>query len=95
MNLSQDDADFFYRLMWDLQLFVNRRLGLLPKINTPEKYARLATPEKLKMRNALFEHPELIAEYVASNPERLSTRNWTSWPAGSASSPGNSWSSGS
>jgi hypothetical protein len=71
MKLSQDDADFFFRLMWGLQLFVNRRLGLLPKINTPEKYARLATPEKLEVRNALFEHPELIAEYVTSNPDRL------------------------
>ena len=72
MKLSHEDAELFYRLMWQLQFYVNERLGILPKTNTLEKYSRLPSGDKLKVRAALWEHPELIDAFVAANPGRLS-----------------------
>jgi hypothetical protein len=71
MILSPENAELFYRLMWQLQFFVNERLGILPKANTVEKYSRLASGDKLKVRAALWEHPELIDGFVAANPGGL------------------------
>ena len=72
MKLSPENAELFYRLMWQLQFFVNQRLDILPKANTVEKYSRLASEDKLKVRAALWEHPELIGAFVAANPGGLS-----------------------
>jgi hypothetical protein len=71
MKLSPENAELFYRLMWQLQFFVNERLGILPKANTLERYSRLASGDKLKVRAALWEHPELIDGFVAANPGEL------------------------
>jgi hypothetical protein len=72
MKLSPENAELFYRLMWQLQFFVNERLGIWPMANTLEKYSRLASEDKLQVREALFEHPELIDAFVAANPGGLS-----------------------
>jgi hypothetical protein len=72
MKLSPENAELFYRLMWQLQFTVNERLGILSKANTLEKYSRLASEDKLKVRAALWEHPELIDAFVAANPGGLS-----------------------
>jgi hypothetical protein len=56
MNLSPESAELFYRLMWQLQFTVNERLGIWPKANTLEKYSRLSSEDKLKVREALWEH---------------------------------------
>jgi len=72
MKLSPEDAGLFFRLMWQLHFFVNERLGIWPKANTLEKYGRLASEDKLKVREALFAHPDLIDAFVAANPGGLS-----------------------
>jgi hypothetical protein len=74
--------------MWGLQFFVGRRLGLAAKADTTEKYARLGSADKAPVRNALFQHPELIDEYLALNPEGLSpdelaiVRGWKRFVSG-------------
>jgi hypothetical protein len=72
MKLSPENAELFYRLMWQLQFSVNERLGIWPKTNTLGKYSTLPSEDKLKVREALFEHPELIDAFVAANPGGLS-----------------------
>jgi hypothetical protein len=72
MKLSPENAELFYRLMWQLQFTVNERLGILPKANTLDKFSRLASGDKLQVRAALWEHPELIDAFVAANPGGLS-----------------------
>jgi hypothetical protein len=72
MKLSPENIELFYLLMWQLQFFVNERLGILPKVNTLDKYTRLASEDKLKVREALWKHPELIDAFLAANPGRLS-----------------------
>jgi len=72
MILSEQDADLYFDLMWSLQLFVNRKLELLPEVTTKADYQRLPQEDKLEVREALYAEPELIDEYVQENPDRLS-----------------------
>jgi hypothetical protein len=61
--------------MWGLQRYVNRQRGILKDIPSPADYARLPTEKKLKVRDALWESPDLIDAYVESNPEALSSKD--------------------
>ena len=36
MKLSQQEADLFFKLMWALQFYVNRQLGLVPGVESVE-----------------------------------------------------------
>jgi len=72
MKLSKQDADLYFELMWSLQFFVNRKLGLLPDVTTVSIYQEQPQEEKLKVREALYEQPALIDEYVQENPDRFS-----------------------
>jgi hypothetical protein len=71
MKLSAQDAQLFFRLMWGLQLDVNRRQKVVPGVDSAEAYARLSTEEKLQVRGALWENPALIDVYVSENPDGL------------------------
>ncbi len=53
MKLSHEEADLFFRLMWELQFYVNRRLDILPDVESAEVYRTLGTNDKLKVRQAL------------------------------------------
>jgi len=72
VNLTKDDAALFFRLMWDLQFYVNRKLNILPDIGSAEDYARLGREAKRQVRDALYQHPDLIDDFVAENPANLS-----------------------
>jgi hypothetical protein len=72
MKLSKQDADLYFELMWSLQFFVNRKLGLLPDVPTVSDYQKLSQEEKMEVREALYEKPELIDEYVKENPDQFS-----------------------
>ena len=70
-TLTPADAAQFFRLRWALQAYVNRRLGLLPSITSPEQYAHVPSEEKLKVRRALWDDPKLLEDFIVSNPADL------------------------
>jgi len=72
MLVSQDDAAQFFRLMWGLQFYVSRQRKLLPELHSIEDYGRLDRQAKVSVRDALWEHPELIDAYVQANPDQRS-----------------------
>lgn len=72
MNIPPDDADQFFRLMWGLQFYVKEQRQLLPNITSCEAYIRLDGQEKSVVRDALWEHPELIDTYIQMNPDKRS-----------------------
>jgi len=82
MNLSQEDAALFFRLMWEMQFYANRNLNILPDVESVEAYGKLDSDDKLKVRDALYKHIDLLDEFVDKNPAGLSTdelrivRNW-------------------
>lgn len=71
MRISKEDADLFFRLMWELQFYVNQQLAIIPDVNSVEQYTQLDGHERLEVRDALWEHPELIEAYVEENPHNL------------------------
>ena len=72
MNLSLEDAQLFFDLMWGLQHYVNQQSGTLKNIQTAAEYGKLPTEKKLKVRAALWKSPNLIDDYLKENPESLS-----------------------
>ena len=89
MKLSPNEVALFYKLMWPLQFYVNQQLNLLPDVDSVETYANdYDFEEKLPVRNALYEHSELIDTFVAENPAHLTgeelalVRSWKKFVAG-------------
>lgn len=70
MFLRPDDGQLFLELMWKLQYFVNLKRRIIRNIAPPD-YVHLPGEERMKVRNALWEHPELIDAYVQENPDAL------------------------
>ena len=71
MKLSASDAKLFFDLLWSLQFFVNQRLGIIANINSVEEYNNCSQDDKFKVRQAMFEQPELILAFVNENPFNL------------------------
>ena len=89
MLLTPPNAELFFRLHRTLMFFVNQRLRVIPDDSaTPEKFSGLPPHVRLKVRDALLEHPELIDSFVEENPARLSAeeldivRSWRHLVAG-------------
>jgi hypothetical protein len=89
MTLLPEDGKLFYKLMWKLQYYVNQKNGFHKNITSFDEYADLPTENKLKARDALWEHPELIESYVQENPDSLPPeeldiiQKWTGFVKGS------------
>jgi hypothetical protein len=71
MILSTQDATQFFRLMWGLQFFVGQQRQLLPDVKSLEEFITLPSAAKIKMRDALWENPDLVDAYVEKNPDGL------------------------
>ncbi len=69
MKLSAADATLFFELMWSLQIYVNQQLKLVPHIEDPAVFETRPTEEKMAIRDALYQHPELIERFLAKNPQ--------------------------
>jgi len=72
MKLSRQDADLFYTLMWPLQFFVHQRLHILPDVDTLPAYIACPSDHKLQVRQALYEHVDLIDAFLQENPQHFS-----------------------
>jgi hypothetical protein len=72
VKLSTEDARLYFELMWDLQFYVNQQRQVLPDLDSVTAYVRLPSTEKMKVREVLWENPELIDSYVTANPNALS-----------------------
>jgi hypothetical protein len=72
MNLSQEDTNLFYKLMWEIQFYVNRQLQILPDIQSVQEYAALPMSDKAVVRDALWKNSKLIDGYLELAPDHLS-----------------------
>ena len=71
MKLSTEDAGLFFDLMRKLEFYVNQKHQIIPDVDSVEDCADLLPDERVQVRNALWENPELIDAYVAENPYGL------------------------
>ncbi len=89
MNLSKEDTELYYKLMWSLQYYIKLQGGHLKEISTLEEYANLPSEKKFKVRNMLWDNPKLIDAYLQENPEGFSSaeleiiRKWKAFVKGS------------
>jgi len=72
MRLSDEDANLFFKLMWGLQFYVNEQRQILPHVKSVEEYGPASSLDKVQVRDALWENPDLIDTYVKENPNGLS-----------------------
>jgi hypothetical protein len=73
MLLPPQDIELFFRLHRALLFFVNQRLRVVTDpLASPEAFAALSPEVRLKVRDALLEHWELIQAFVEENPAHLS-----------------------
>ncbi|MBM2851250.1 MAG: hypothetical protein HW418_4192 [Anaerolineales bacterium] len=69
MNVSPQDADLFFKLLWAVQFYVNRRQQIIPGVKSVAAFRKLPAEEKMKVREALYRHPEWLNDFAAENPE--------------------------
>ncbi|NEQ53682.1 MAG: hypothetical protein F6K11_26710 [Leptolyngbya sp. SIO3F4] len=73
MKLAPNDVQLFFSLMLPLQWYVSQQASLLPDIKTFEAYTDSSMDDKIIVRDYIFEHPELIDQFIQDNPENLET----------------------
>jgi hypothetical protein len=69
--LSPSDAAQFLALYGALRFYANQRLKAIPGLTTRAALEKRPLEDTMALRDALFDHPELIEAFVAENPERL------------------------
>ena len=72
MQLSTQDSEHFFYLLRGLQLFANQKLKINPAITSAEEMLALDERARLPIRNAVWEHPEVIIHFLDTNPMALS-----------------------
>jgi hypothetical protein len=89
MLLTPPEAALFFKLHPALMWFVNQRLRVLPyDVANPDDARRVVPEDRVKVRNALLQHRELIDSFVAENPAQLTAeelevvRSWKHLVAG-------------
>jgi hypothetical protein len=68
MQLSPKDAALFFKLMPALQVYANRRIGIIKDLEDIEQYQRISNEKRIKLRNAFYKQPMLIDDFVRENP---------------------------
>lgn len=88
MRLSEEDVRLFYKLNPPLLLYVNQQRSIFEGVTTVDEFMRLPLEEKTLVRNALYDHPELIDSFVEENPQNFSddelkiVRSWNDFVRG-------------
>ncbi|RLC85510.1 MAG: hypothetical protein DRI37_07890 [Chloroflexi bacterium] len=67
MLLTPEETELYYKLPWAVLAYANRHLNLIPDVATPDNMSSLSTPEKFKVRTALYEeHPDVSSQYLGA-----------------------------
>ncbi|MDM8527464.1 hypothetical protein QUF58_04560 [Anaerolineales bacterium HSG24] len=72
MQLSSDDAKLFYKILWPLYFYTNQQLNVVENVSAPEDFEQPPQEKSFKVRDALFKNLQLIDQFVAANPNKLS-----------------------
>lgn len=67
-HLSESDKDDFYEVYLALLEYVNRKYKVCPKVKKIYKMKNNDPQTIIKIRNILFEHREVIDEFIEENP---------------------------
>ena len=73
MLLSPEDAALFFKLMPALQVFANQKSKIIKRLENVEQYQKISDEQRVKLRNAFYQKPALIDEFVRENPSSFSS----------------------
>ncbi len=74
MKLTFDEGMLFYELYAALLSFVNQKLKVSPEqFSNYREYISTPPEARVDIRDALFDHRELIDEFIGENPAKLGT----------------------
>jgi hypothetical protein len=68
MLLPPEDATLFFKLMPALQVFANQKLHIIKSLENVDRYQKVSDEQRIELRNAFYQQPELIDEFVRVNP---------------------------
>jgi hypothetical protein len=72
MQVTVEEGKLFYKLYSALLGYVNQKLALVAEqFSTASEYTSLPPESRSKVRDALYEHRELIDQFVTENPAGL------------------------
>lgn len=71
MILSREESRLYFNLHWALLAYANRCLHVLDRVDEKEDVPLVPADMRVKLRNALYDHSELLKEFIAENQERL------------------------
>lgn len=71
MQLAPAEAQLFFKLFFGLLAYANRQLRVAPNLHTADDVRKIGSAHVIKIRNALYAHPNLIGRFVAENPEQF------------------------
>ncbi len=77
MKLNPADAKLFMSLMVPLQWYVNQQAKILPSLKNIQAYYDTSAEEKIKVRDYLFSHTELIDEFIQNTPKDIMPKGLT------------------
>lgn len=77
MLLNPSECALFFRLHGALMYFVNRELGVLPEIKTPQQYARIPLEARREVHQAFLDEIDLVERFVDENPAGLADEELT------------------
>jgi hypothetical protein len=72
MKLAPEETELFYKLHHSVLAYTNRRLELVADFEDADDAEFLVPEEKVQIREALHELPELLEDFLGENPDGLS-----------------------
>lgn len=88
MQIPEAEGRLFYHLFGELMRFGNRRLQAVDDEDLDSNFGRIAPETRMRIRDAVFQHPEIIDDFVRENPSHLSAEElatvarWKNFVAG-------------
>jgi len=77
MQLPEPEIDHFYQLYKPLLVYTNQRFQITPGIKTPGDIEGYPFAETFKVRETIYQQPELIDDFIAANSNKLSLEDIT------------------
>lgn len=75
MQLPPEEADYFFSLFKPLLVYTNQKFQINPGIKKSEDIEKYPFESTVKIRDKLYQHPELFDNFTQENTDNLSAEN--------------------
>lgn len=75
MQLPEPEIDHFYQLYKPLLVYTNQRFQITPDMKTPDDIEGYPFEETFKVREKIYQQPELLDDFITANSNILSSED--------------------